>query len=225
MEVTVTFWGRIRRSLLVMLWYLLMMTIISIASERLINNSDFNGIMAELLFMVLGGLAIASVFWLLKKQRIELLEQPVYPKIIWHMLLLTVGLLCVVITHVQLLQLLGTGVETTENQVELVGRMSQIPMSVSIMLFAIIGPIYEEIIFRGLMIHYICQRYSTMGLLISSLVFASLHLSTDIWQWSIYFIMGLYLGIVYLRTRNLYLVMGIHILNNLVSVLSFYGMS
>lgn len=223
MEEGVVFWERLKRSVIVTAWYVVVMMLLSRGMKILVEQLSMNDLVRDGIAIISGVLAISGGLWLLRQLDIPLFDSSWSLKTLGSILVLTIGMLCIVITYVQFLQLLGTGTVTTQNEIELNDKMSQIPFVLSAVTIAFVGPIYEEIIFRGLIIHYICRRYSTVGLVVSTIIFATLHLSTDIWQWSIYGVMGLYLGIVYLRTRNLYLVIGIHILNNLIAVLNFYA--
>lgn len=103
---------------------------------------------------------------------------------------------------------------TTQNQA-LLGGVHPLLLFV---LAVIVAPIVEEIVFRGLIMKRTFDN-SYLGIAISSILFALLHLPTDIGSWVLYLGMGLVLGIVYWKTEKLEHVIMIHFLNNGLSVL------
>ena len=84
---------------------------------------------------------------------------------------------------------------------------------------AIIGPICEEIIFRGVILEGMLKKYdTTKAILFSSLIFSVIHLQPL--QVIATFFIGLILGWIYVKTQSLWVCIGIHIVNNLVAVLT-----
>lgn len=83
---------------------------------------------------------------------------------------------------------------------------------------AIVGPIIEEYIFRGIAYKYL-ERISTgyLPAIVSGIAFGIWHLEPV--QCVYAAIMGIFLGIVYKKTRNLKYTIGIHIINNFTSTL------
>ncbi len=77
----------------------------------------------------------------------------------------------------------------------------------------IIAPIIEELIFRGVIMHGLMRNYSEFtAVFVSALMFALFHLNP--WQLPATFILGLLLGILMIRTRNIYLCILGHAINN-----------
>ena len=75
------------------------------------------------------------------------------------------------------------------------------------------APITEEIFFRGSLLPGLSQKYSKFNsILISALLFGLIHLNP--WQFIPAFFIGLFLGWLYLITKNIYLCIFIHALNN-----------
>lgn len=88
--------------------------------------------------------------------------------------------------------------------------------------FAVVGfiiPIMEEIIFRGLLSKVLFGKYFKMGLVISSLLFMAGHSASTPQTIVIYGIMSAGLAITYYKTERIEYSMGVHILNNSISVL------
>jgi len=84
---------------------------------------------------------------------------------------------------------------------------------------AIIAPVVEELIFRGVILHGLARNYSRLrSVVLSALLFALFHLNP--WQLPATFVLGLLLGWIMVYTRNIYLAIAGHSLNNLLVLLS-----
>ena len=83
----------------------------------------------------------------------------------------------------------------------------------AILKVVIMAPVIEELIFRGVIMHGLMRNYSKFtAVFVSALMFALFHLNP--WQFPATFILGLVLGILMLRTRNIYLCILGHAINN-----------
>lgn len=83
----------------------------------------------------------------------------------------------------------------------------------------IIAPVVEELIFRGVVMHGLMRNYSkTTAVFFSGLLFALFHLNP--WQFPATFVLGLLLGWLMLRTRNIGMAILGHAINNLLVLLS-----
>jgi len=83
----------------------------------------------------------------------------------------------------------------------------------AILKVAIIAPVVEELVFRGVIMHGLMRNYSKFtAVFVSALMFALFHLNP--WQFPATFILGLLLGILMVRTRNIYLCILGHAINN-----------
>ncbi|MDG3006266.1 CPBP family intramembrane glutamic endopeptidase [Paludisphaera mucosa] len=108
----------------------------------------------------------------------------------------TVGLLFGVITPLQSLipmpDAIGQGVK------DLVGQTS----AATFLYFVILAPIFEEMIFRGVMLDGLLRRYRpSTAILTSSLLFGIVHLNP--WQFVTAFVLGCFFGWIYYRTGSL----------------------
>jgi len=87
----------------------------------------------------------------------------------------------------------------------------------------IAAPIIEELIFRGIILNGLLQRYSPVkSIILSSILFGIIHLNP--WQFVSALIIGVFSGWVYYRTRKLSLSILIHLVNNLVAFVGMYFM-
>lgn len=97
---------------------------------------------------------------------------------------------------------------------------SQYPFIVSIIILALFPAIYEELIFRKLILQFLRKRFPDLAaILLSSLLFAVFHL--NILQGITAFIFGIFLAVVAIRTRSMILCIYAHLLNNLAFI--FYS--
>ncbi|HAR7055085.1 TPA: CPBP family intramembrane metalloprotease [Staphylococcus aureus] len=105
------------------------------------------------------------------------------------------------------------------NEQELDRELQHTPLYMSIVTIAIIPAIVEEIVFRGMIIRVVFRKHLFIGLVVSSLVFASLH-ESDTWiGYLSYLYSGVIFGLIYLKTKRLEVVILIHFINNLSSLL------
>ncbi len=127
--------------------------------------------------------------------------------------------------------IVGTfGVGLLNEQFDLADQLEEQFMSLShnwvgILCIAIIGPITEELLFReGIAGYWLRQGHNPwLAILVSSLLFGLVHMNpTQIFS---AFFIGLLLGTLYWKTRNIWLCSLMHILNNSLSLLmlNIYG--
>jgi len=121
--------------------------------------------------------------------------------------------LLMVIIENSIMHFLATG--QPENQEQLLERGTEVPLIFTLLVFGILGPILEEIIFRYILIkrfsHYIGTAIASI---ISILIFTFLH-TNQLSDYAIYLPGAVILTIAYLISkRSLAYVIAIHMLNN-----------
>lgn len=97
---------------------------------------------------------------------------------------------------------------------------------VNFVIIVIAAPIFEEYLFRGLIMRDIASRWgSRVAIFLSAAIFALLHFNMV--QFPTAFLMGIYLGYAYYRTRQyLATVILIHAVNNMIALnLAYFGLS
>ncbi|WOC39943.1 type II CAAX endopeptidase family protein [Polaribacter sp. HL-MS24] len=93
----------------------------------------------------------------------------------------------------------------------------------SFLAIVIAAPIIEELIFRGIILNGLLQKYSPVkSIILSSVLFGIVHLNP--WQFVSATIIGIFSGWVYYRTKKLSLSILIHLVNNLIAFLGMYFM-
>jgi len=89
----------------------------------------------------------------------------------------------------------------------------------AILKIVVIAPIIEELIFRGIIMHGLMRNYpKVIAIFFSGLLFALFHLNP--WQFPATFILGLLLGWIMIRTRNIFACIAGHAINNGLVLLS-----
>jgi uncharacterized protein len=84
---------------------------------------------------------------------------------------------------------------------------------------AVIAPVIEELIFRGLILNGLRKNYNAFtAVFISAVLFSLFHLNP--WQMPATFVLGLLLGWIMIRTRNIMLAIIGHSINNLLVLLT-----
>lgn len=87
----------------------------------------------------------------------------------------------------------------------------------------IAAPIFEELIFRGIILDGLLRRYSPLkSIILSSVLFGILHLNP--WQFVTAMGIGIFSGWVYYKTGKLSLCVLIHLTNNLFAFIGMYFM-
>ena len=87
----------------------------------------------------------------------------------------------------------------------------------------LVGPILEELVFRGAIVSYLLAHSTRVSaLLFSSFLFGMIHFSLD--QIILASIAGIFLGYAYMKSKNIIVPIFFHVLNNgIYFFLKFYG--
>lgn len=105
--------------------------------------------------------------------------------------------------------------EIVQLYMDMIGNMNPAALLLGVVL---VGPICEEIIFRGIILEGLLNKYDTQkAIIFSALIFGGIHL-IPIQVINAFFI-GLVLAWIYVKTRSLWTVIIIHILHNGIAVL------
>ncbi|MBU3092536.1 CPBP family intramembrane metalloprotease [Clostridium sp. CM028] len=95
----------------------------------------------------------------------------------------------------------------------------ELAMSPIIMILSavVIAPIYEEIVFRGILLRGMANKINpTLALIVSALFFALMHMNIP--QGINAFLLGLIIGSIYLNTGSIYLSIFAHFINNSTAI-------
>lgn len=86
---------------------------------------------------------------------------------------------------------------------------------------AIAAPVVEELVFRGFLMDYFFTDQPIFAILLSGLIFGSIHASTNFISWVMYVVMGIILAATYNKEKNLAANISLHFLNNLLPSIVF----
>ena len=102
---------------------------------------------------------------------------------------------------------------TEQNITQVLKNLSGMQLIMTMAFASFIIPVFEEIIFRGVLQRTIQHNTTPIkGLVIASLIFAIIH--TDWYQLPNLFVLGMCFGIAYNKTKSIYGAMVAHIFNN-----------
>lgn len=79
----------------------------------------------------------------------------------------------------------------------------------------IVGPILEELLFRGLFMNMFFVNKPWISWFVSSIIFGVMHTSNDPVYLLSKILLGMVLGFVYLKTKNIKANIAVHIINNI----------
>lgn len=147
---------------------------------------------------------------------------PVGPGPMLWMLPLTIGLQILAGLVAYLTQLIFVDVPDASDQLAVTSEgLSLTELFCFLIVVALIGPVVEEIVFRGLLYRYLrARRGIALALVISSLAFSAIHFIPVLL--AVFFVMGFVFGLVAERTGSLYPAITLHALHNAVSVVLVY---
>ena len=151
-----------------------------------------------------------------RKNRLPVFRAPKFGHI---MLALLLGIGCIFLNIAVgcLNSALTYGIDINSNALDVQESLKSAGIPVMIIAVAIVPAISEEFLMRGTLLE--CwRRISPFGaIMLTSLLFGLLHTSPS--NFLVYFAMGILFGVVYNITRNVWLTVVIHFVNNLLSVL------
>ncbi|CAM4058021.1 MULTISPECIES: CPBP family intramembrane glutamic endopeptidase [Bacillus cereus group] len=145
----------------------------------------------------------------------EIIESFAYfkEKTILKIVSIPMVVLLMIIIENSIMHFLATG--QPENQEQLLEAGAEVPLIFTLLVFGILGPILEEIVFRHILINRFSHYIGTaIASIISILIFTFLH-TNQLSDYAIYLPGAVILTIAYLLSkRSLAYVMAIHVLNN-----------
>ncbi|MGP4081377.1 CPBP family intramembrane glutamic endopeptidase [Pseudalkalibacillus sp. R45] len=89
----------------------------------------------------------------------------------------------------------------------------------SFFLIVLVAPIVEELVFRGTLLQKLRYKYGNVaGIVVSSAIFSLIHMNSGMIG---HFTLGVFLSIFYLQTKNIWVPIICHALNNLLAFSGF----
>ena len=138
------------------------------------------------------------------------------------MLPLTIGLQILAGVVAYLTELIFVDVPDATDQLAITSEgFSLTDLICLLIVVAVIGPVVEEIVFRGLLYRYVrARRGIALALVVSSLAFSAIHFIPVLL--AVFFVMGFVFGLVAEKTGSLYPAITLHALHNAVSTVLVY---
>jgi membrane protease YdiL (CAAX protease family) len=118
----------------------------------------------------------------------------------------------------------------SQNEQMIASMFSPEPLTLIALFFllCILTPLVEELIFRKVIFNFFHGRFGNVAaVIISGLIFGIMHVVSfsDYLQAIPYVMMGMVFGVIYLRAnKNIFVPIGVHVINNLISFLIYYFM-
>ena len=113
--------------------------------------------------------------------------------------------------------------EHTDNDKAIMELMDLFPLWLMFVFICIVAPICEEVIFRGALIGQAFAKHLWWGAAVSTLLFAAIHMPEDAISWLMYGGLGAAFSWVYVRTKQLWQCVVLHMANNLLALASMLG--
>jgi len=116
-------------------------------------------------------------------------------------------------------RLLGlAGIEMCWNESEFLALDSPSQVFIVVIATLVVAPVAEELIYRGYVLQAMLVRMRVpVAAVLSALVFSSIHIGIGLGLAVYIFLGGLILAYIYLRFRNVYACVLMHLINNIVA--------
>ena len=194
--------------------YLMLSFIIAIPAQFIGLSNNYLFALSALFVSIPAFLAPSIVF-----RRVNRFPAFKAPKFWQIMLAVMIGVGCVhmneALSCLNSAVLYNVDVASNSTTAETVMELNVVNMFISL---AVIPPICEEFLLRGTLLES-WRRYGPIGAaILTSLIFALLHMAPS--AFIVYFCIGMLLAAVYIITRNVWLTVIIHFINNLSSVIA-----
>ena len=111
----------------------------------------------------------------------------------------------------------------TDNDKAIMELMDMFPLWLMFVFICIVAPICEEIIFRGALIGQLFAKHLWWGAAVSTLLFAAIHMPEDATSWLMYGGLGAAFSWVFVRSKQLWQCVVLHMANNLLALASMQG--
>ncbi|HII4523826.1 TPA: CPBP family intramembrane glutamic endopeptidase [Clostridium perfringens] len=181
-------------------------------------NNDTKTLVINCIFQILGIYFFTKIYRK-KKFNVPKINNPMSLKTLGKYALISLGVSGISTLWIFLMQFLATYSPTIKSSLESFIQHDKIFNANPILAFisvAILAPIVEEIIFRGIIFNEASKyKGGAFPIIISALLFGLAHMQPI--QIIYAFIVGLIFGFVYSKTHSLPIVMFLHMLNNLLT--------
>lgn len=145
----------------------------------------------------------------------------------WMTIALVLGFFCIplmAIVNTIVQALLGINEPNPQFDFVVPDGFSWVGMVSMLLLAGMLGPLTEEMLFRGVLFHWLRNRWAFLpAALASSLIFGIVHVEIPIITAT--FVLGLICAWIYERSGSIWTAVVVHAVNNIAGVLVFYLMA
>lgn len=162
---------------------------------------------------------IITVKWLLKiyskKEEVLQKENTAIPKKYYIYTIITILIFRIIFDNS--IGVLVEQIPINENIEEAFNQLFKYPI-IAVVSICIVAPIYEEVIYRGIMLKGLSKKYNDkVAIVVSALLFAIMHMNFQ--QGINAFLLGIVMGYLYTKTKSLYVSIFAHFINNGVGII------
>ncbi len=197
-----------------------------LGDQEFLNTSTISNVSFSILYgiqviLMFGVVWFFAIFW--RKARFKDLGLRYYSiaKTLWYSLILLIAIFAVSFLYVFIMSSLF-GIEAPASKMETLIKNRSISNIILLIVVAFIGPIIEEIFFRGFIYSAFKKNWGTnAALFLSSLLFAIVHL--DLFSLLPLMIIGWLLAYLFEKTKSLFPAIFLHAAYNLILILIMLG--
>ena len=200
--------------------------LVILGDQEFLNTSTISNVSFSILYgiqviLMFGVVWFFAIFW--RKSRFKDLGLRYYSiaKTLWYSLILLIAIFVISFLYVFIMNALF-GIEAPSSKMETLIKNSSVSNIILLLVVAFIGPIIEEIFFRGFIYSAFKKSWGTnVALFLSSLLFAIVHL--DLFSLLPLTIIGWLLAYLYQKTKSLLPAIFLHAVYNLILILIMLG--
>lgn len=163
-------------------------------------------------------LAMGIAFWIVNTIRARITGEDSFVVAVDNARMIPLIILTTLALLFGIISPLSTLIPMPEVLKEMFRNMASQTSVFAFIMLVVAAPVFEELIFRGIMLEGLLKQYTPLkSIVISSLLFGLVHLNP--WQFITGFVIGIFSGWVYYRTRSLMPSIIIHAAANLTAFL------
>ncbi len=197
-----------------------------LGDQEFLNTSTISNVSFSILYgiqviLMFGVVWFFAIFW--RKARFKDLGLRYYSiaKTLWYSLILLIAIFVISFLYVFIMSSLF-GIDAPASKMETLIKNRSISNIILLIVVAFIGPIIEEIFFRGFIYSAFKKNWGTnAALFLSSLLFAIVHL--DLFSLLPLMIIGWLLAYLFEKTKSLFPAIFLHAAYNLILILIMLG--
>ncbi len=176
------------------------------------SRSTIAGVVFDVLLLLL-----VLVFLWARKYDLWAVKESLSGKYLW--IVVIAGCLLVMASDL-FVQLVGNALHNghylTDNQAAQKSVVNVVPWAEAASI-VVLGPIFEEILFRGLLLKFVFTDHPIIGLVLTNIFFGQIHAPGDWLSWVYYVVPGIVFTLVYYATRKLEAPILVHSITNLIA--------